>query len=110
MLDVILEAQTKFQEIDHLLRTAGAKDDDYFTRLSEATQNAYVIMNEGMCKNTTVCHECAAHRDFLHSMIGIVEDLASGTPVSSAVQTRLDLYAEKVSEILAKIKGAISAM
>lgn len=110
MLDTIHEAQTMFQEIDTLLHTAGTKDETYFTRLSEATQNAYVIMNEGMCESTTVCHECAAHRDFLHSMIGIVEDLASGTPLSNTYKTQLDAYTEKVDEILGKIKGVLASL
>ena len=110
MLDVILDAKARFQEIDQLLHTPGAKDGDYFTRLSEATQNAYVVMNEGMCESTTVCHECAAHRDYLYSMLGTVEDLASGTPLTAAVQAKLDAYAVKVGEILTKIKGALASM
>lgn len=110
MLDIIREAQNKFQEIDQLLHTSSAKNDDYFTQLSEATQNAYVIMNEGMCENMTVCHECAENRDYLHSMIGIVEDLASGAPLSNAYKAALDTYAEKVGEILTKIQGALADM
>lgn len=110
MLDIIREAQAKFQEIDRLLRMADTKDGDYFTQLSEATQNAYIVMNEGMCENTTVCHECAAHRDFLHSMITPLEDLAAGTPLSDNAKARFDAYGDKVREILAKIQGALSAM
>jgi hypothetical protein len=110
MLDIIREAHAKFQEIDQLLHSAGAKDNDYFTQLSEATQNAYVVMNEGMCESTTVCHECATHRDFLHSMIGIVEDLASGTPFTNDYKAKLDTYSKKVGEILTKIQGALAAI
>lgn len=110
MIDIIREAHAKFNEIDRLLSAGGAKDDTYFTQLSEATQNAYIVMNEGMCESTTVCHECAAHRDFLQSMIGIVEDLASGAPLSNAYKSKLETYGQKVGEILKKIEGAIASM
>ncbi|KFN38609.1 MAG: hypothetical protein JU82_10815 [Sulfuricurvum sp. MLSB] len=109
MSDIIREAYTRFHEVDGLLKTAGAKDDGYFKQLSEATQNAYVAMNEGMCENTTVCHDCASHRDFLHTMIGIVEDLASGAPLSNTYKVQLDLYGAKVSEILKKIEKVIAS-
>ncbi len=110
MIEIIREAQAKFQTIDQLLHASNAKDDAYFTQLSEATQSAYIVMNEGMCESTTVCHECAENRDYVQSMIGIVEDLASGAPLSNAYKAKLDTYTEKVGEILKKIEGAIAAM
>lgn len=110
MLGIIRESQTRFQEIDSLLRTTKEKDKSYFRQLSEATQNAYIAMNEGMCESLTVCHECAAHRDFLQSMIGIVEDLASGTPLSNTYKAELNVYTEKVGEILKKIEGTLASM
>lgn len=109
MSDIIREAYAQFHEVDGLLKTAGAKDASYFKQLSEATQNAYVVMNEGMCENTTVCHECASHRDFLHTMIGIVEDLASGAPLSNTYKAQLDLYGAKAGEILKKIEKVIAS-
>ncbi len=110
MIEIIRDAQAKFGEIDQLLHTEGSRDDAYFTRLSEASHNAYVVMNEGMCESETVCHECAENRDYLHSILGILEDLASGSPLSAAYKAQLDLYRDKVGEILAKIEGAVAAM
>lgn len=110
MNDIIRDAHSRFTEISRLLQAEAGGEQSYFLHLSEATQNAYVVMNEGMCENTTVCHECAAHRDFLQSMIGIVEDLASGAPLSAAYQTALESYRRKVGEILTKIEGAIASM
>lgn len=110
MIDIIREAYARFNEISRLLNAGETKDDTYFMQLSEATQNAYIVMNEGMCESLTVCHECAAHRDFLQSMIGIVEDLASGTPLSNTYKAELNAYTEKVGEILKKIEGALAAM
>lgn len=110
MFHIIREAQTKFQEIERLLHTAGTKDRDYFTQLSETTQNAYVMMNEGMCENVTVCRECAENRDYLYSVIAIVDDLASGAPLSDTYQAHLDTYAEKIDEILVKIAHILAAV
>ncbi len=110
MLEIIRDAQTRFQEIDSLLHMTGEKDKNYFKQLSEATQNAYVVMNEGMCESTTVCHECAENRDFLYAIMGFIEDLASETPLPDSYQENLDTYAEKVGDILTKIKGALAAV
>jgi hypothetical protein len=109
MLDILREAQGRFKEIDTLLNNNEPQSGEYFARLSESTQNAYVLMNEGMCANTTVCHQCAEHRDFLHSMIRMLEDLELGTPISSIYREKLQSYNAKVTEILAKISEVLSS-
>ncbi|MFA5217002.1 hypothetical protein [Sulfuricurvum sp.] len=109
MLDILREAQGRFKEIHTLLNNNEPQSGEYFERLNESTQNAYVLMNEGMCANTTVCHQCAEHRDFLHSMIGMLEDLELGTPISSIYREKLQSYNAKVTEILTKISDVLSS-
>lgn len=110
MLDILREAQGRFKEIDTLLNSNEPQTGEYFAQLNEVTQDAYVLMNEGMCSNTTVCHQCSEHRDFLHSMIGMLEDLELGTPVSSMYREKLTIYHAKVNEILAKISDILNSL
>lgn len=109
MLDIIREAQRRFQEIELLLTIHAPRNSAYFAQLNEATQTAYIVMNEGMCVNTTVCHQCAEHRDFLRSMINVLDELESGTPLSYVYKKNLDAYLHKVTEILAKISAILSS-
>lgn len=67
-------------------------------------------MNEGICTNTTICHECAEHRDFLHSMLSVLEELASGAPLSQEYEERLKSLSEKVTEILKKISTVLASL
>jgi hypothetical protein len=110
MLDILRETEKRFQEIQNLLNNNSIRNRDYFAQLSERTQAAYVTMNEGMCENTTVCQQCAEHRDFLYAMLGILEDLESGSPISDAHEKKLNVYKTKVTEILAKISAVLVSL
>ena len=110
MIDILREAEERFQEIHNLLENNNVHDRDFFSHLNEATQEAYITMNEGMCASTTVCHQCASHRDFLHSIIVTLEELEGGAPLSSTYEERLHTLSEKVSEILKKISTTLAAL
>lgn len=110
MLDILREAQRQFQEIHTLLESDLIRNSDYFTRLNEATQKAYVTMNEGMCANTTVCHQCAEHRDFLYAILAPLEELAAGNPVTTVHKEHLSALSAKVSEILNKISTVLASL
>lgn len=110
MVNVLREAQERFQEIHDLLSGSVVRDQTYYAQLNEATQTAYILMNEGMCADTTVCHQCAEHRDFLHSMINVTEELESGHPLSYVYKKNLDAYLHKVTEILAKISDVLASL
>lgn len=110
MLNILREAQEQFQKIHMLLRSNGLRNSAYYAHLSEATQEAYITMNEGMCANTTVCHQCAEHRDFLHAMLSVLEELATGAPLSQEYEEKLKSFSEKVTEILKKISTTLTSL
>jgi hypothetical protein len=110
MIDILHEAQRRFQEIYNLLESNIIRDNDYFTHLSKATQEAYITMNEGMCTNTSVCHECAEDRDFLHSIINTLEELETGTAFSHTYEEQLHILSGKVTEILTKISAVLTSL
>jgi len=102
-MDIIREAQNKFNEVDRLLTTGERADTAFYDTLNEATQSAYVLMNEGMCESLTVCHQCAQHRDFLQTMILTLEPLAHGAPAGADDLERLEQYRTVVGQILERI-------
>ncbi|WP_304740703.1 hypothetical protein [Sulfuricurvum sp.] len=109
MLNILREAQEQFQKIHKLLRSNALRNSAYYAHLNMATQEAYITMNEGMCANTTVCHQCAEHRDFLHSMLSVLEELEAGNPLSTDYETKLKTFSEKVTEILKKISAVLTS-
>ena len=110
MFNILREAQEQFQKIHKLLRSNALRNSAYYAHLSEATQEAYITMNEGMCANTTVCHQCAEHRDFLYSMLKVLEELETGAPLSQEYEERLKSFSEKVTEILKKISMVLTSL
>lgn len=110
MLEILHEAQERFQTIQNLLSNPAKRDSDYFSQLNSATEEAYITMNEGMCANTTVCHECASHRDFLRSMFEPLSELEGGASMSEAYETALQAYNLKVNDILTKISTVFATL
>lgn len=110
MLDIIREAEGRFHEIRGLLDSNTIRNTDYFAQLNGLNLEAYVSMNEGMCENAIVCQQCAEHRDFLHSMINILDELESGSPLSHAYEEKLETYSKKVTEVLTKISAILTSL
>lgn len=109
MIDILREAQKQFQEIHTLLNPNTPKDNKYFTQLSIATEEAYVLMNEGMCANTSVCHECAEHRDFIRSMLDVLGELEINASAANTYAEKFAQYAERVNKILQNIKTVLAS-
>jgi NADH:ubiquinone oxidoreductase subunit F (NADH-binding) len=103
MTEILREAQSRFHEIDRMLESQNRSEPAFYDTLNEATQSAYVVMNEGMCESLSVCHQCAEHRDFLHSMIQILEPLAQGAVPGNEEQKQLERYQSIVKQILERI-------
>ncbi|MFZ2889834.1 hypothetical protein [Sulfuricurvum sp.] len=108
MINTLREAQKQFQEIHTLLNPNIPKESNYFTQLSIATEEAYVIMNEGMCVSTTVCHKCAEHRDFIRSMLDILSELEINASAANTYIENFAQYSERVNKILQDIQTVLA--
>ena len=109
MKNVLSEAKKLFQDINTLLTSQETKDNDYFTKLSIATEEAYFTMNSGMCSNTTVCHECANHRDFVRTMMDVLGELEVNALGANKYTDKLSQYAERVKKILYNIETVLTS-
>lgn len=110
MLNTIRKAQKQFQEIHNLLSNHADRNNEYFTKLSIATEEAYVLMNEGMCANATVCHECAEHRDFIRTMLDILGNLEIGNGSADMYADKLAQYATRVNAVLKNISTVLTTL
>ncbi|AFV96529.1 MULTISPECIES: hypothetical protein [unclassified Sulfuricurvum] len=109
MVDILREAQGQFQQVHQLLDEKNVRDGNYFTQLSIATEEAYVLMNEGMCANTSVCHECADHRDFIRSMLDVLGELEVNASAANNYTDKFAQYAERINKILTNIKTVLAS-
>ena len=109
MKNVLGEAKKLFQDINTLLTSQEKKDNDYFTKLSIATEEAYFTMNSGICSNTTVCHECANHRDFVRSMMDVLSELEVNAAGANKYGEKLSQYTERVKKILKNIEIVLAS-
>ncbi|MDD2782086.1 hypothetical protein [Sulfuricurvum sp.] len=109
MKNVLSEARKLFQDINTLLTSQETKDNNYFTKLSIATEEAYFTMNSGMCSNTTVCHECANHRDFVRTMMDILGELEVNASAANTYRDTLSQYTERVNKILKNIETVLAS-
>ncbi len=109
MLTILREAQGQFQKIHDLLNNRTNQNNEYVTQLSIATEEAYVLMNEGMCANTSVCHECAEHRDFIRLMLDILGSLEEGNESIGSYKDQLFEYSIRVNKILDNIKIVLAS-
>ncbi|MDD5158857.1 MAG: hypothetical protein PHI47_02300 [Sulfuricurvum sp.] len=109
MKNVLSEAKKQFQGINSLLTNQEKRNTDYFTKLSIATEEAYFIMNSGMCANATVCHECANHRDFIRSMMDVLGELEINATAENTYTDKLAEYSERVNKILKNIGTVLAS-
>ncbi|WP_151174215.1 hypothetical protein [Sulfuricurvum kujiense] len=85
------------------------RDTEYFTQLSIESEEAYVLMNAGMCINTSVCRECAEHRDFIRSILEILSELEINASAANTYAAKLNEYSERVSKILKNIAVVLAS-
>jgi hypothetical protein len=109
VFNTLRDAQKKFLLLQQLLSDKSDQSSTYYTKLSTATEEAYVIMNEGMCASTSVCHECADHRDFIRSMLDVLSELEANAASSDNYADKLTQYKERVNKILTNIEIVLTS-
>ena len=110
MQNILRDTHQEFQNVHNLLQSNTLRNSTYYAHLNEVTQDAYISMNEMMHANTTICNQCAGHRDFLHSMFNILEELETGSSLSPIHEEKLNIFSVKVTDILKKISAALTSL
>lgn len=111
MIETIKVVEEQFKNINRMVNTetygVQLKEADFIQKLSTAVEEAYVSLNDGMCEEIKACQTCSYQRNYLRNMIGILNELEEGVPLSSTVKRELFTFPEKVKEVLDRIQQVI---
>jgi hypothetical protein len=110
METVLRDAQNQFMGLLSMLTSTAPRNNEYFTELSIATEEAYFTMNAGMCSSTSICKECSANRDYIHTMMKILGTLETDSSQAPLYSEEFSQYTEKVREIITRIASVISTL
>lgn len=90
--------------------TQQLRNRDYATQLADCIAKTYVLLNEGMCEELTVCRSCAQQRDFLRDTLSVFEEVARTGSVSHTVEQRYYDFVLRLKEMQANIDDALARL
>lgn len=79
---------------------------DFVTQLADCIAKTYVLLNEGMCEELTVCRSCAQQRDFLRDTLTVFEEVARSGSVSYADEQHYYNFVGRLKEMQVNIDDA----
>jgi hypothetical protein len=114
MLQTVQNIDKKFQEIKQIIgndfSATHLHDSGFVSRLREAVEKTYLLLNEGMCEELSVCKECARNRDYLQTMIVELENIENGDTITEAVEDRFVSFSLMLDDLLSRIKSVIGEL
>ncbi len=114
MVDTIKMVEKQFQNIDEMVNTQSygiqLKDASFIEKLSIAVEEAYVKLNDGMCEEMKACQTCSYQRNYLRNIMALLNEIESGTSLSSTVKRELFTFPEKIKEILSRIDQVLKEL
>lgn len=85
-------------------------DRDYTAQLADCVAKTYVILNNGMCEELTVCHSCAQQRDYLRNAMETFEAAAQKGNVTPELERFYFAFVEQLGVIRANIEKVLSQL
>jgi len=114
MIETIQKIEKQFLNIDAMVNTQNyglqLKNPGFIEQLSEAVEEAYVSLNDGMCEEVKVCSTCNYQRNYLRNIMGILSEVENGENLSSTVKRELFTFPEKVGEVLTRIQQVLKEL
>lgn len=114
MLQTVQNIETKFREIKQIIgddfSVSHLHDNAFVSRLREAVEETYLLLNEGMCEEISVCKECAQNRDYLQKMMVDLEAIESGETITEAVEDRFMGFSLMLDDLLSRVSGVVSEL
>ena len=114
MKQTIEATKSGFEGIKKTLEDAshhsGSYDSDFFERLSDAVSATYVLLNDGMCEELSVCHTCAQNRDQLHDMMEWLDNEAAQPGSASEQHSHLTSFSNDINEVLVRIDKVLAEL
>lgn len=85
-------------------------DPDYAVQLADCVAKTYVMLNNGICEELTMCESCAEHRDYLRDVLEMFDEVARMGVVDEEVERRYLQFEIKLYEIRSRIRQVLKSM
>jgi len=83
------------------------EDSDYVTQLGDCIARTYVMLNNGMCEELTMCRTCAEQRDYLRDVMVFFDEVGRTGQVTPDVERRYFRFIEQLSVIRRNIRKVL---
>ena len=85
-------------------------DRDYTAQLADCVAKTYVMLNNGMCEELTMCKSCAQQRDYLRGVMEMFEEVGESGEVTDEVRRQYFRFVEQLREIETNIERVLSQL
>lgn len=110
MLKTIVDIKSQFlnllEKID-LNSEYILNDKEYVKVMAEEIAQIYVMLNESVCEELSMCHTCMQQSDYLRDMMLMFEELEDAKKLDATIQNRYKEFASRLEDIINKIDTVI---
>jgi hypothetical protein len=114
MLQTVQNIEKKFREVKQIIgndfSASHLHNSGFVSRLREAVEETYVLLNEGICEEVSVCKECANNRDHLQTIMVELENIENGDKITAAMEDRFMSFSLMLDDLLSRIKSVIGEL
>jgi len=98
MIQVALGKELKVEDITH---------SKYLRSIIDATEHAYVHLNDSICESLHMCQECAQKRDMLMRYLTMLDDIDEKQQIPEETARELARYPEEISQVIERIDNVL---
>ncbi len=113
MIETIESIQRQFEALRAKLDPASTeplRNKAYAQQLGDCVAKTYILLNNGMCEELTMCRTCAQQRDYLRNMMELFETVGETGEVTPEVETNYFNFVERLGEINANIELVLAEL
>ena len=113
MLKTIVDIKSQFVNLLEKMDTNSEdilKDKEYVQEIAEDVAQIYVMLNDSICEELSMCHTCTQQSDYLRDMMLMLEELVEAKEIDISVQNRYRELASRLEDIIKKIDNVLLEM
>ena len=81
----------------------------YLRAIIDATEHAYVHLNDSICESLHMCQECAKKRDMLMRYLTMLDEIDEKREIPEETAQELARYPEEISRVIERIDSVLEA-
>jgi len=79
----------------------------YLRSIIDATEHAYVHLNDALCESLHMCQECAQKREMLMHYLTMLDDIDEKQEIPEEAAEELAHYPEEISRVIERIDNVL---